>query len=174
MQQHLDPDEELAYPKLRRGLYRVTSPKDKLYNCIAYAAGKNDIHWWPYPLPTVGINWPIERTDETIECFIEAFATKGYIECKNMDACLEPGIEKVAIYAGADGEPTHMARQLENGKWTSKLGYDEDIEHDTLESLECPVYGMVAAILRRPRTEKDSPDSHQPLSLKSFDGDRPS
>ena len=50
--------------------------------------------------------------------------------------------------ATSDGEPTHAARQLPNGKWTSKLGRWEDIEHD-LEGLTGEMYGSVQQILKR-------------------------
>ena len=42
----------------------------------------------------------------------------------------EIGLEKIALYATDDDEYTHVARQLPSGKWTSKLGGLEDIEHD--------------------------------------------
>jgi len=45
--------------------------------------------------------------------------------------------------------PTHAARQLENGRWTSKLGELEDIEHD-LHHLASGAYGAVVQILKRP------------------------
>jgi hypothetical protein len=67
---------------------------------------------------------------------------------------LERGYEKIAIYADAGGVPTHAARQLDSGKWTSKLGRLEDIEHDTLSSLQGPsppAYGEVRQVLRRRR-----------------------
>ena len=57
----------------------------------------------------------------------------GYHECDNAD--FEDGYEKVAIYADATG-PSHMARSLPNGKWTSKIMKMEDIEHATLAALE--------------------------------------
>jgi|GEM_PF-3681614 len=56
---------------------------------------------------------------------MQAFATLGYEVCDNVE--LEPGFEKIALYAGADGIPTHAARQLQAGPWTSKLGRMEDI-----------------------------------------------
>jgi hypothetical protein len=74
----------------------------------------------------------------------------GYEECATDE--LEPGFEKVVIYMDEDGFPTHAARQLENGNWTSKLGGWEDIEHTSLSCLEGTdlAYGTVAVILRRP------------------------
>jgi len=149
----LNPNKESAFPLLRRDLYIVTSPVDFAYNCIAHAAGCNNKHWWP--VKAVGVDWPINRFDETIDCFIEAFATQGYKVCEKQDTTLESKTEKIALYVDMAGEPTHAARQLENGNWTSKLGEWEDIEHATLESLEGDVvnrqlgYGMVKTILRR-------------------------
>jgi hypothetical protein len=49
-----------------------------------------------------------------------------------------------------DGEPTHAARQLPNGKWTSKLGRWQDIEYE-LDGLVGKMYGTVTVnqILKR-------------------------
>ena len=55
----------------------------------------------------------------------------------------------MAIFVDAVGVPTHAARQLASGLWTSKLGHSEDIEHD-LRALEGDTYGMVALLLKRP------------------------
>jgi hypothetical protein len=68
------------------------------------------------------------------------------------DGLFEIGFEKVAIYVDAGGTPTHMARQLESGAWTSKCGSLEDIEHYALEAVGgfgAREYGRVAAFLRR-------------------------
>jgi hypothetical protein len=59
-------------------------------------------------------------------------------------------MEKIAIFADATGSPTHAARQLTSGRWTSKLGEAEDIEHE-LRAIEGDIYGTVVAILKRPR-----------------------
>jgi hypothetical protein len=50
----------------------------------------------------------------------------------------------------AQGSPTHAARQLDNGRWTSKLGELEDIEH-SLRDLEGAAYGTVVQVMKRPR-----------------------
>ena len=47
------------------------------------------------------------------------------------------------------GIPTHASRQLSNGRWTSKLGPSERIEHD-FDALEGAAYGQIAQIMRRP------------------------
>jgi len=123
--------------------YKVTSDADPTYNCIAWAYGEHDKWFWPVKRCFWPANVPRE---ETTEAFVELFASIGYQRCE--DTSLEKGYEKVAIYA-LNGEPTHAARQKNNGKWTSKLGNSFDIEHDTLECLNGPIYGNVVVIMRR-------------------------
>ena len=53
------------------------------------------------------------------------------------------------IYADDMGEPTHAARQLSDGQWTSNLGDWEDISHASIEALEGAIYGKVVAFLER-------------------------
>ena len=120
------------------------------YNCIAWAAGKKDAWWWPRNEP--GVEWPRglpfeEINRETLINFINAFRTVGYIKCK--DGRFENGIEKVAIFVGPLNTPTHAARSLENGVWTSKLGNGEDIEHKTLSEIEGKEYGKAVAFMKR-------------------------
>ena len=52
------------------------------------------------------------------------------------------------MYINHDGIPVHAARQLSTGKWTSKLGALEDIEHE-LDGLMGERYGKVGKILKR-------------------------
>jgi hypothetical protein len=44
---------------------------------------------------------------------------------------------------------THAARQLPSGKWTSKLGKGEDIEHDSPYDVGGGVYGEVMQVMKR-------------------------
>ena len=138
---------EMAFPALASGNYAVTGPAGSDYNCIAWAAGESDRWWWPDPL---GLNfWPPEITRlETIDSFRLAFEALGFANAKNDQP--EPGMEKIAIFAQG-GKPTHMARQLENGRWTSKMGQSEDIEH-ALRDLEGVLYGEVALFMGRPKS----------------------
>jgi hypothetical protein len=62
---------------------------------------------------------------------------------------IEQGFAKVAVFIDRPGLPTHVARQLPNGRWTSKLGRAEDIEHD-LHDLEGDLYGAAMLVLKRP------------------------
>jgi hypothetical protein len=139
-------------PRLTAGTYITTSPCTRKYNCIGWAAEDFANKWWPDPL---GIGkWPrgVPR-EATIDAFTQAFATLGYVLCQ--DNVLEAGFEKIAIYAirEPDGgfSPTHAAKQLPNGNWSSKLGDYEDIEHSTLDAVDGPAYGTAVCFLRRQR-----------------------
>lgn len=141
----------LGLPGLNPSTSRITSPEATYYNCIAWAAGE-DWRWW-WPAPGVAYWPPGVEASETIEAFIEAFKTLGYSEC--MDGSLETGVEKVALFgSGPAGReaPTHAARQLESGEWTSKLGPLEDIVHSNVGDVEGPEYGRAIGYLSRPRS----------------------
>jgi hypothetical protein len=142
-------DLERFFPRLRGSAYRVTSPRDRRYNCIAWAAGDTQRCWWPgAPPDDDGYCWPPGVSEEeTVAAFLAAFATLGYVPAMGEE--LEPGWEKVALFADALGVPTHAARQLADGHWTSKLGRLEDIEHN-LRDLEGEDYGRVVQVLKRP------------------------
>ncbi len=147
-------DLEQVFPRLSATGYRLTSEPDRDYNCIAWAAGDSRKWWWPgrdlkreYWPPGI----PRERTKDA---FVAVFALLGYVVCDDADH--EAGVEKVALFADVDGRPTHAARQLSSGRWTSKLGKAEDIEHG-LHDLEGTVYGTVTLVMKRPV----SPESNQ-------------
>jgi hypothetical protein len=84
------------------------------------------------------------------------FRTLGYEPCDSAEP--ESDCEKVAIYVDLLNRPTHMARQLSSGWWTSKLGGLEDVIHRTLSEIEGTGipddrdYGRVAIFLRRPKS----------------------
>ncbi len=138
-----------AFPQLESAPYEITSPEDVRYNCIAWAAGPTEVRrrWWPAPSPYY--YWPVEPREETVAGFIRAFGRLGYAVCDTGD--LEPGYEKLPIYVDNTNTPTHMARQLPSGDWTSKLGELEDIQHPTLDQLSGSQYGRVVQFLKRKR-----------------------
>lgn len=132
-----------AFPQLAETSFEVTSPDTPAYNCIAWAMDDASRWWWPDP----NYFWPCGIAREnTVECFEAAFSMSGYRPVG--DASFVQGVEKVALYVGADGRPTHAARQLPDGDWTSKLGQWVDIRH-ALEGLEGEFYGRVAMIFAR-------------------------
>jgi len=134
-----------ALPRLTADNHVETSPASWQYNCVAWAAGITDIWWWPSP----GRYWPADvPREESLAAFVAALATLGYVPVGS--AALEPGLEKVALYAMGD-QPTHAARQLASGTWTSKLGPAIDIEHATPDAVAGGVYGEVAVIMVRSR-----------------------
>src|SRR5258706_1225001 len=126
--------------------HALTSPKDDYYNCIAWAAGDTNAWWWPSSHPAVF--WPAGVPKvATVETFSLAFAKLGYQPCANRD--LDPFQEKVALYVDANGVPTHMARQLADGQWTSKIGRWHDIQHVSLEVVADGAYGKPSEFFSR-------------------------
>ena len=131
-----------GFPRLTPDNHRITSPADIDYNCVAWAA-QDTSHWWQ-----PGVYWPVQSTkgDFGIEALRAAFHTLGYWDA--IDGSLQPGTRKIALY-GTDLSYTHAARQLSNGKWTSKLGRDVDIEHDDPYVVAGGVYGELAGFMER-------------------------
>lgn len=124
----------------------LTSARTLTYNCIAWAMGDTSKVWWPFGFDDSywppGVNRSLKRVS-----FEDAFWCEGYRKCS--DGALVEGTEKVCLYEN-NGKPTHAARQLPNGRWTSKLGPDEDVEHD-LNDLTGRRYGRPTVYFSRPR-----------------------
>ena len=131
------------FPRLTSNNHRITSSASTDYNCIAWSAN-DTAHWWQ-----PGVYWPVALPSDQfgIGALEQAFLLLGYKQCP--DGPLEDGFEKVAFY-GSSYMYTHAARQLPNGRWTSKLGYGEDIEHDTPDNVGGGLYGEVVQFMKRP------------------------
>jgi|JI10StandDraft_1071094.scaffolds.fasta_scaffold22118_9 hypothetical protein len=123
----------------------MTSPDTTTYNCIAWAYGDpsrwfwpdiNGLYFWPNSIPRI----------ESLQSFVQLFASIGYVVCPN--GSLEVGYEKIAIFVKQNGQPTHAARQLPTGFWTSKLGQGIDVTH-SLFSMQDSVYGNPATFMKR-------------------------
>lgn len=147
-----------AFPGLSTDPYfKITSDRTYKYNCIAWAAIKDDVFWWPDPrIPLIdGVEWPFELPLNTsLANFINLYANLGFIECENWR--FENGLQKIAIYVNPQTlEVTHASRQNYNGIWTSKLGPNHDITHINPQSLEGVEYGQVAAIMCRENSSYD-------------------
>src|ERR1051326_2227811 len=84
---------ERLFPALTEGGFDITSPPDRRYNCIAWAAGDVTRWWWPAESPFA--YWPagMDR-EESLTSFIRAFATLGYEPASSGDP--EPSFENVA------------------------------------------------------------------------------
>jgi len=138
------------FPRLTAANHRITSPESTDYNCIAWAVEDVE-HWWQ-----PGVYWPTNLSPETygVDVLVAAFLSLGYDVCE--DGSFELGSRKIAIYAAATLY-THAARQLPNGKWTSKLGKAEDIEHDGPNDVAGGIYGEIVRFMK-----KSAPTSSQP------------
>src|SRR5260370_38488116 len=137
-----------ALPNLTTKNHRVTSPASLDYNCIAWSAGGTERWWQPCKFWSV----PVLSGDYTIGALEQLFKALGYEDC-GLDMSLETGFEKVALFRDSVYY-THAARQLPSGKWTSKLGKAEDIEHDLPDDVAGGVYGRLAIIMKRSVTAK--------------------
>jgi hypothetical protein len=133
-----------VFPNTIKEPFLPTSPPTPQYNCIAWAMEDTTRWYWPDANNTS--YWPsnIPRKLE-LKSFIQLFESVGYIRCES--GSLESGFQKVAIYT-KDGVPTHAARQLKNGSWTSKLGPHIDVSH-SIFSMHGGNYGSVAAYMKK-------------------------
>jgi hypothetical protein len=127
--------------------FRKKSGTTQDYNCIAWAIGEIHRPWWPDGAPHY--YWPPDITpDETLEAFIAAFEKYGgYEVC--VGAHHEWRFQKIALYVGDWGEPTHAARQTWTGVWHSKIGDNIDLTHKTLDYLAGGIYGAPACTMKR-------------------------
>lgn len=139
-------------PHLTDKTCKITSPPSRRYNCIAWAFKDTSRWWWP---DSQGIYyWPpgVPR-EETIAAFMLAYEKQGYRQCLNES--LELGLEKIAIFGRQEPDgtltPTHAARQLESGEWSSKLGVFEDICHQASGDVSGPAYGRKVCCMSRSR-----------------------
>lgn len=135
---------EQKFPQITKGAgYELTSPETPLYNCIAWSVGDMSKWWWPEGQGY----WPdgISRTLSAVS-FKEMYESFGFSECDNSN--LERGHEKIALYADNNNNPTHAARQLSNGQWTSKLGRYKDISHE-LDGIVNAEYGAPCLVMKR-------------------------
>lgn len=142
----LQPDD---FPNLNSENHFVSSPRTRVYNCIAWAAGLNDRWLWP-----TTFFWPIKtHTKESIDSFVDYFESLDFRECDDSD--LEKNYEKIALFAQENKKgrlvPTHAARQLDNGHWTSKMGEDVDIIHQAVDNVSGPADGNPIKFMKRHR-----------------------
>src|SRR5947199_138701 len=67
-------------PNLDKATWRIRSPFDDGYQCIAWAAFHTDRHMWPHQnywwFPGMPL-FPID-TETPVSCFVEGFSSIGY------------------------------------------------------------------------------------------------
>jgi hypothetical protein len=149
---HLDlPEQEVEqhWPNLDLNNHHETSKRCSRYNCIAWAMGINDDRWAPYTSHKwfEGFKKIRNYPGDDIEIHKDGFKSIGFEECQNGN--FEKSFEKIAFYIKGKSVE-HIARQIENGHWTSKLGVRyHDIEHYTLNALEGGLYGHARVFMKR-------------------------
>jgi hypothetical protein len=133
------------FPNLTEGTFAITSEATPDYNCVAWAAGVTD-RWidhfedcWPSGI----------RCGDSPADYAELYKQRGFELCDSGE--FEQGYVKVAIYGDDRGLFTHVALQKTDGRWTSKMGGLEDIEHAELTSLCGRAYGEPVLYLRKAR-----------------------
>ncbi|WP_316230376.1 hypothetical protein [Bradyrhizobium sp. SZCCHNR1051] len=134
------------FPNVAEGItFFPKSDATPNYNCIAWAVTYEQQAIWPDDRGQMG--WPIHLPrEETPAAFQAFFESAGFVVCS--DGTLEAGHEKIAIYV-LNGLVTHAARQLPNGRWTSKMAQGVDAEHPSPDTLVGPGYGYVRLYMRR-------------------------
>ena len=142
------PHLEDLFPGLIGSNYSKQSEQDPQYNCFAFAVHDTRQYW--QKLAVKGYYWPLER-DDRVQDWIRALELNNFKVTDSSD--LEPGFEKVSIYV-LNGSPEHVARQVEDGKWVSKIGSEEDIMHEDLQALKGKEYGEPTIIMKRKRPTK--------------------
>lgn len=142
------------FPNSLTDKFYKTSEDTWDYNCIAWAYGINNKWLWPPIDPLVSSTYwpPTVPAIVHINAFIQLFMEIGYEICDNEH--FESGFEKVAIFE-KDSKPTHAAKQLPSGLWSSKLGSYFDATH-TLNCANGGDYGYATVFMKRPLSNSDS------------------
>jgi len=132
----IDAVRKVGFPALGPD-YEVVGPGTSSYNCIAWSL--HDTHDWVWP-------------GNTLKAFDQLNTKHGFQKMPKMDFRVQPGVEKIVLYGKVvNGRtvPTHQARQMADGTWTSKLGKMAVIRHATPDSLDGPDYGHPVAVYSR-------------------------
>lgn len=135
---------ESEFPNLED--WQESSPITRTYNCFAWAAEDSSRRWEP---DQQNINyWPdgVPRR-LSLTSVVKAYQSIGYEHSTHGSP--EVSFQKIVIYVDDLGVPRHVARQLPDGQWTSKLGDFEDITHKTPECLSGDKYGKPKRFLKK-------------------------
>jgi hypothetical protein len=132
-----------------------SSLKKTGYNCIGFALGEEgkDLMMTAFAkrldLGQVGLSK--ERLNHSVKAYAKIFAGfYGFEECN--DGSYEAGFDKIVLYEGLDEDHeisfSHVAIQVDEKYWKSKLAWCEDVEH-TLDALNGPMYGHPVMFMKR-------------------------
>ena len=147
---NLKVNSNFDFTSLRTDIATPLTPKN--YNCVAWAIGVND-KWMDMPNYFQDyFDLDPDTVDHSVDGYADVLTRYGFERCD--DSNIENGFEKIAIYGDGERVFTHVCRQLANGKWTSKMGEWEDIEHSSLEALSGADYGTPQVFMRRKQSEQ--------------------
>lgn len=120
--------------------FDVLGPANRKYDSFAW--GLNVLDAWVWP-------------GTSVEDFDRLAADLGYRRQKGLDYTLSKNMDKLVLYgkkrADSTVEPSHLARQLADGSWSSKLGALPLIRHATPEDLSGSTCGVPIAVYTRAR-----------------------
>lgn len=137
-----------SFPNLQAEDFVGIGPSSQKYNCIAWTLGIRDEWVWP---------------GTRIEDFDKLYAQQGYKPMDSLDLSHDPNMEKVVIYGlpprtgNGPIEVTHGARMDEQGRFTSKIGTQPLIRHNSADDLTGPSYGQPVRVYVRPRQSPVNP-----------------
>ena len=151
----LPPELFSAYFPNLKDKYDETSEETDSYNCVAYILEIDD-KW----IDSYSYYWPDDlKRGDSPQHYAEFFKRKNYDNKRvDFEKCdkgnFEKGIEKIAIFQDKFGNFTHVAIQLENENWSSKMGDYEDIIHYSLEAVGKGDYGEPVIFMQRKREKQ--------------------
>ena len=142
---------ERTFPKLHGTDWKIKSPIDSKYNCVAWAV-HSEINngyptcWWE-PDPLNLYYWPpsLKRGDYSVKAYKAMFESLGYKTCTRED--LDTKHKNIAVFED-QGRFKHVCRQRNSSIWTSKLGPKQDIDHQ-LEAVSGKAYGIPTIYLQK-------------------------
>jgi len=152
------------WPNMKLGANtEITSLKSKQENCLAYVLGEpNDVDMLVFSkrfdLGLCGLS--NTELDHSIDAYVKLLS-----HFYNFQVCgtseWEEGFKKIALYENTDEEGevgfSHVALLLKNGRWRSKLGWLEDVEHQNLDVLAGAFYGDPILFMKRPKLTEQLP-----------------
>ena len=108
------------------------------YNCIAWSVGV--VSNWV---------WPAGKTNARVSDFDVLYGSYGFRRISTLDYSLQPGVQKIVLYADSKGNCTHGSWQNIDGTWTSKLGSGPLIRHAVPDVFGANDYGHPIAVYVR-------------------------
>jgi len=141
------------WPNLTDDQFEYKSDVDPKYNCVAWVLGITN----RFIDPDSELTWPVElEKNYSIETYVSYFKKQGFRICS--DDKYDDNIIKIALYADEHGDFAHVAIQVNEKIWWSKMGRLDDIQHKTLNSLaatkQCGDYGNVYAYMCKSSSKK--------------------